>query len=139
MIGGFMKKRILLVILFLVGVNGVYASDLESVKESNVKALNDYSFDVKYVNQDVNVKRNLEYVKKVYGGQEQAFYDENMYSFFYKFLVTSELEDVIDFDGVRGYDMYCYKKGDTVYTYNNSSVADKDGCSISLFYEDETN
>ena len=78
-----MKKKILLVILFLVGVNGVYASDLESVKESNVKALSDYSFDVKYVNQDVNVKRNLEYVEKVYGGQEQGFYDDNMYGFFY--------------------------------------------------------
>ena len=140
MIGGFMKKKILLVILFLVGVNGVYASDLESVKESNVKALSDYSFDVKYVNQDVNVKRNLEYVKKVYGGQEQGFYDENMYAFFYKFLVTSELEDVINFDGVMGYDMDCYRKGDTVYTNdNNSSVADNDGCSIALFYNDGTN
>lgn len=123
-----MKKKILLVILFLVGVNGVYASDLESVKKSNVKALSDYSFDVKYVNQDVNVKRNLEYVEKVYGGQEQGFYEDNMYGFFYKFLVTSELEDVIDFDGVMGYDMNCYKKGDTVYTNdNNSIVADRMG------------
>ena len=63
-----MKNKILLFVfglmIFFTGLSYGSAKTLEEVKEYNVKALENYSFDFKYTNQDDNIKRNVDYLKE---------------------------------------------------------------------------
>lgn len=141
-----MKNKILLFVfglmIFFVGLSYGSAKTLEEVKEYNIKALENYSFDFKYTNQDDNIKRNVDYLK-----EQDDFISENYDSYvkrlksqFYSYLVFKDLNNILDYEGIKGIDMECYYKGDTIEKYISpgqlsTTVADKDQCNISIYYD----
>lgn len=141
-----MKNKILLFVfglmIFFTGLSYGSAKTLEEVKEYNIKALENYSFDFKYTNQDDNIKRNVDYLK-----EQDEFVLENYDSYvkrlksqFYSYLVFKDLNNVLDYEGIKGIDMECYYKGDTIEKYISpgqwsTTVVDKDQCNISIYYD----
>lgn len=141
-----MKNKILLFVfglmIFFTGLSYSSAKTLEEVKEYNIKALENYSFDFKYTNQDDNIKRNVDYLK-----EQDEFVLENYDSYvkrlksqFYSYLVFKDLNNVLDYEGIKGIDMECYYKGDTIEKYISpgqwsTTVVDKDQCNISIYYD----
>lgn len=141
-----MKNKILLFVfglmIFFTGLSYGSAKTLEEVKEYNIKALENYSFDFKYINQDDNIKRNVDYLK-----EQDEFVLENYDSYvkrlksqFYSYLVFKDLNNVLDYEGIKGIDMECYYKGDTIEKYISpgqwsTTVVDKDQCNISIYYD----
>lgn len=128
--------------IFFTGLSYGSAKTLEEVKEYNIKALENYSFDFKYTNQDDNIKRNVDYLK-----EQDEFVLENYDSYvkrlksqFYSYLVFKDLNNVLDYEGIKGIDMECYYKGDTIEKYISpgqwsTTVVDKDQCNISIYYD----
>ena len=128
--------------IFFTGLSYSSAKTLEEVKEYNIKALENYSFDFKYTNQDDNIKRNVDYLK-----EQDEFVLENYDSYvkrlksqFYSYLVFKDLNNVLDYEGIKGIDMECYYKGDTIEKYISpgqwsTTVVDKDQCNISIYYD----
>lgn len=142
-----MRNKILLFIfsltIFFMGLGYGTAKTLEEVKEHNIKALENYSFDFKYTNQDDNIKRNLEYLKKYneYAAQNYDGYKRRIKMEFFSYLVFKDLNNVLDYEGITGIDMNCYYKGDTIEKYGingqtTTSIADKDKCDINIYYDD---
>lgn len=141
-----MKNKILLFVfglmIFFTGLSYGSAKTLEEVKEYNIKALENYSFDFKYTNQDDNIKRNVDYLK-----EQDEFVLENYDSYvkrlksqFYSYLVFKDLNNVLDYEGIKGIDMECYYKGDTIEKYISpgqwsTTVVDKEQCNISIYYD----
>lgn len=141
-----MKNKILLFVfglmIFFMGLSYGSAKTLEEVKEYNIKALENYSFDFKYTNQDDNIKRNVDYLK-----EQDEFVLENYDSYvkrlksqFYSYLVFKDLNNVLDYEGIKGIDMECYYKGDTIEKYISpgqwsTTIVDKDQCNISIYYD----
>ena len=128
--------------IFFTGLSYGSAKTLEEVKEYNIKALENYSFDFKYTNQDDNIKRNVDYLK-----EQDEFVLENYDSYvkrlksqFYSYLVFKDLNNVLDYEGIKGIDMECYYKGDTIEKYISpgqwsTTVVDKEQCNISIYYD----
>lgn len=145
-----MKNKILLFIfslmIFFTGLGYGTAKTLEEVKEHNIKALENYSYDFKYTNQDDNIKRNLEYLKKYddFVSQDYDSYKRRIKMQFYSYLVFKDLNNVLDYEGIKGIDMECYYKGDTIEKYGTNGqvvgtkVADKEQCNIYIYYQDDT-
>ena len=145
-----MKNKILLFIfslmIFFTGLGYGTAKTLEEVKEHNIKALENYSYDFKYTNQDDNIKRNLEYLKEHdnFVSQDYDSYKRRIKSQFYSYLVFKDLNNVLNYEGIKGIDMECYYKGDTIEKYGTNgqevgtTVADKEQCNIYIYYQDDT-
>lgn len=145
-----MKNKILLFIfslmIFFTGLGYGTAKTLEEVKEHNIKALENYSYDFKYTNQDDNIKRNLEYLKEDdnFVSQDYDSYKRRIKSQFYSYLVFKDLNNVLNYEGIKGIDMECYYKGDTIEKYGTNGqvigtkVADKEQCNIYIYYQDDT-
>ena len=144
-----MKNKILLFIfslmIFFTGLGYGTAKTLEEVKEHNIKALENYSYDFKYTNQDDNIKRNLEYLKEHdnFVSQDYDSYKRRIKSQFYSYLVFKDLNNVLNYEGIKGIDMECYYKGDTIEKYISpgewsTKVADKEQCDIDIYYQDDT-
>lgn len=144
-----MKNKILLFIfslmIFFTGLGYGTAKTLEEVKEHNIKALENYSYDFKYTNQDDNIKRNLEYLKEHdnFVSQDYDSYKRRIKSQFYSYLVFKDLNNVLNYEGIKGIDMECYYKGDTIEKYISpgewsTKVADKEQCNIYIYYQDDT-
>lgn len=145
-----MKNKILLFIfslmIFFTGLGYGTAKTLEEVKEHNIKALENYSYDFKYTNQDDNIKRNLEYLKEHdnFVSQDYDSYKRRIKSQFYSYLVFKDLNNVLNYEGIKGIDMECYYKGDTIEKYGTNGqvvgtkVADKEQCNIYIYYQDDT-
>lgn len=144
-----MKNKILLFIfslmIFFTGLGYGTAKTLEEVKEHNIKALENYSYDFKYTNQDDNIKRNLEYLKEDdnFVSQDYDSYKRRIKSQFYSYLVFKDLNNVLNYEGIKGIDMECYYKGDTIEKYISpgewsTKVADKEQCNIYIYYQDDT-
>lgn len=144
-----MKNKILLFVfglmIFFTGLGYGSAKTLEEVKEHNVKALENYSYDFKYTNQDDNIKRNLEYLKEHdnFVSQDYDSYKRRIKSQFYSYLVFKDLNNVLNYEGIKGIDMECYYKGDTIEKYISpgewsTKVADKEQCDIDIYYQDDT-
>ena len=145
-----MKNKILLFIfslmIFFTGLGYGTAKTLEEVKEHNIKALENYSYDFKYTNQDDNIKRNLEYLKEHdnFVSQDYDSYKRRIKSQFYSYLVFKDLNNVLNYEGIKGIDMECYYKGDTTEKYGTNgqvvgtTVADKEQCNIYIYYQDDT-
>lgn len=144
-----MKNKILLFIfslmIFFTGLGYGTAKTLEEVKEHNIKALENYSYDFKYTNQDDNIKRNLEYLKEHdnFVSQDYDSYKKRIKSQFYSYLVFKDLNNVLNYEGIKGIDMECYYKGDTIEKYISpgewsTKVADKEQCDIDIYYQDDT-
>ena len=145
-----MKNKILLFIfslmIFFTGLGYGTAKTLEEVKEHNIKALDNYSYDFKYTNQDDNIKRNLEYLKEHdnFVSQDYDSYKRRIKSQFYSYLVFKDLNNVLNYEGIKGIDMECYYKGDTIEKYGTNGqvvgtkVADKEQCNIYIYYQDDT-
>ena len=145
-----MKNKILLFIfslmIFFTGLGYGTAKTLEEVKEHNIKALENYSYDFKYTNQDDNIKRNLEYLKEDdnFVSQDYDSYKRRIKSQFYSYLVFKDLNNVLNYEGIKGIDMECYYKGDTIEKYGTNgqvvgtTVADKEQCNIYIYYQDDT-
>lgn len=145
-----MKNKILLFIfslmIFFTGLGYGTAKTLEKVKEHNIKALENYSYDFKYTNQDDNIKRNLEYLKEHdnFVSQDYDSYKRRIKSQFYSYLVFKDLNNVLNYEGIKGIDMECYYKGDTIEKYGTNgqvvgtTVADKEQCNIYIYYQDDT-
>lgn len=142
-----MRNKILLFIfsltIFFMGLGYGTAKTLEEVKEHNIKALENYRFDFKYTNQDDNIKRNLEYLKKYdeYAAQNYDGYKRRIKMEFFSYLVFKDLNNVLDYEGIKGIDMNCYYKGDTIEKYGingqtTTSIADEDKCDINIYYDD---
>lgn len=138
-----MKNRILLFIfglmVFFMGLSYGYAKTLEEEKEHNIKALENYSFDFKYTNQDDNIKRNIDYLKE-HNDYISQDYDNYIKSQFFNYLVFRDLNNVLDYENVQGIDMRCYYKGETIVRGTSdyqqiTTVADKDQCDITLYYD----
>lgn len=145
-----MKNKILLFIfslmIFFTGLGYGTAKTLEEVKEHNIKALENYSYDFKYTNQEDNIKRNLEYLKEHdnFVSQDYDSYKRRIKSQFYSYLVFKDLNNVLNYEGIKGIDMECYYKGDTIEKYGTNgqvvgtTVADKEQCNIYIYYQDDT-
>ena len=144
-----MKNKILLFIfslmIFFTGLGYGTAKTLEEVKEHNIKALENYSYDFKYTNQDDNIKRNLEYLKEDdnFVSQDYDGYKRRIKSEFYSYLVFKDLNNILNYEGIKGIDMECYYKGDTIEKYISpgewsTKVADKEQCNIYIYYQDDT-
>lgn len=143
-----MKNKILLFIfslmIFFMGLGYGTAKTLEEVKEHNIKALENYSFDFKYTNQDDNIKHNLEYLKKYddFVSQNYDGYKRRIKMEFFSYLVFKDLNNVLDYEGIKGIDMNCYYKGDTIEKHGTNgqivgtTVIDKDQCDIDIYYDD---
>lgn len=143
-----MKNKLLLFIfslmIFFMGLGYSSAKTLEEVKEHNIKALEEYTFNFKYINQEDNIKRNVEYLMKD-NEFTSDFYDKNinkLRSQFFSYLVFKDLNNVLDYEGIEAIDMNCYYKGDTIEIYKpyeptTTTVADKDQCNIYILYKND--
>lgn len=118
--------------LFVIGVNTVNGKTLEEVREYNNKALETYQFNFKVANFEDSVKRNLKYMEE---NSLDIYSEDRIRGSFFGYLVSYDLNSILDYDNVEAIDTLCYYKGDTKYTENGTEVVDKPHCDIYLYYD----
>lgn len=104
-----MKK----VLLFLMGISfGIVSASALSVEERYAeyeKALENYTFEFKYVNMDENIKL-IDEVK------EEWYDEERIRDGFFVGLIRNDIENLIDLTPTDAIDIIIYNKGDKYYT-----------------------